>query len=200
MVAAQQSRSKPFTLLLEEPVTSLAIAYDGQPRVDAQQHEEAIEASYKSGYDDASSQYNQQILEFRSEVNALREATFSQLESKFRNIVAEARQALMTLTYDCVCRTLGGLEMSPEIISSVVEAIIVESGLDEEQMHVRLHSADIALLEDLEAGLKAKHAGLEFIADDTLKRGDCMLSSRFGKIDGMMSTKLQRLKGSLQPE
>lgn len=200
MVVAQQSRTKPFTLSLEQPVVGLSISYDGQPKVAQAQHEAEVEAAYKSGYDDASSQYNQQILEFRSEVNAMREETFSKLEAKFRTIVNEARQALMTLTYDCVCRTLGGLEMSPEIVASVVDAIVVESGLDEEKMQVKLNPKDIALLQDLESELVSKHPGLELVPDNALGRGDCVLSSRFGKIDGTLSTKLEKLKGSLRPQ
>ncbi len=179
-------------------MVGLSIAYDGQSRVASARHQTEVEAAYKSGYDDASSQYNQQVLEFRAEVNALREGTFSQLEAKFRSIVSEARQALMTLTYDCVSRALGNLEMSPEIVASVVDAIVTESGLDEETMVVRLHPADLAMLVDLESGLRAKHPGLDFAPDATLSRGDCVLTSRFGKIDGLMATKIEKLKGSLR--
>lgn len=197
MVAEQQC--KAHRLVLEQPIVSVAISYDGQEKVANARHKEAVDASYKSGYEDASSQYNQQILDFRSEINSLREGTFSQLEQKFQTIVSEAREALMTLTYECVKQTLGGFEMVPEAVEKIVESVVEESGLNEEQMMVRLHSLDIALLEDLEKDLKARHPGLEFVADDTLSRGDCMLSSRFGKIDGLMSTKLDKLKGGLNP-
>ena len=196
MVAAQQSRN---AIALEYPIVSLSIAYDGREKVATARHEAEVQSSYKSGYDDASSQYNQQILDFRSEINALREGTFSQLDNKFRSIVQEAREALMTLTYECVKQTLGGFEMTAEAVESVVEAIVKEAGLDDERMDVRLHSADIALLEDLDTDLRKKHPGLNFVADDMLRRGDCILSSRFGKIDGQLSTKLEKLKGSLRP-
>ncbi|MDQ8202532.1 FliH/SctL family protein [Pelagicoccus sp. SDUM812003] len=197
MVAEQQS--KMHRLVLDQPLVSLSISYDGQEKVATARHKAEVDASYKSGYEDASSQYNQQILDFRSEINALREGTFSQLEQKFQTIVSEAREALMTLTYECVKQTLGGFEMVPEAVEKIVESVVEESGLNEEQMIVRLHSSDIALLEDLEKDLKARHPGLEFVADDTLSRGDCMLSSRFGKIDGLMSTKLEKLQGGLTP-
>lgn len=196
MVAAQQSKN---VLELEYPVISLSISYDGKEKVADARHHTEVEASYKSGYDEASSQYNQQILDFRSEINALREDTFSQLENKFIGLVQEAREALMTLTYECVKQTLGGFEMTAEAVESVVEAIVKEAGLDDERMIVRLHSLDIALLEDLETDLRKKHPGLNFVADDMLRRGDCVLSSRFGKIDGQLGTKLEKLKGSLRP-
>lgn len=194
MVAVQQSRN---ILELDARMVSVAISYDGNERVASAQHQQQVEASYKSGYEDASSQYNQQILDFRAEINALREGTFSQLESKFGTILGEAREALMTLTYECVKQTLGGFEMTPEAVEKVVEAIVKEAGLDDERMDVRLHSLDIALLEELETDLRKKHPGLNFVADDMLRRGDCILSSRFGKIDGQLSTKLDKLKGTL---
>lgn len=197
MVAAKQSKRK--SIVFEHKLVGLDVAYDGAARVGSAQHAQEVDASYKSGYDSASSQYNQQILDFRAEINALREGMFSQLENKFQNLVVEAREALMTLTYECVKQTLGGFEMQAEVVEKIVEGVVKEAGLDDERLDVRLHSADIALLEEIDTDLKAKHPGLEFVPDDSLKRGDCVLASRFGKIDGLLETKLAKLKESLRP-
>lgn len=197
MVAAKQSSNQ---LRLHRPLRRVSIAYDGAPRVAAADHELQLKSHYQRGSDEASRQYNQQIVDFRKEVNTLREGTFSQLEGKFLKILQEAREALMTLTYDCVKRTLGGYELPPEAIESVVRAIIAESGLDEEKMEIRLHPRDMELLEEIDGSLRAQHPGLDLVADKALKRGDCVLNSRFGKIDGTMETKLERLKESLRPE
>ncbi|EDY82999.1 hypothetical protein VDG1235_2622 [Verrucomicrobiia bacterium DG1235] len=197
MVAAKQSKRNQ--LVLEHRLVSLDIAYDGASRVGSSAHKAEVDASYKSGYEDASSQYNQQILDFRSEINDLREGTFSQLESKFGNLVSEAREALMTLTYECVTQTLGGFEMQAEAVEKIVESVVKEAGLDDERMEVRLHSADIALLEDIDSDLRSKHPGLEFVSDDLLRRGDCILASRFGKIDGTIDNKLSKLRESIRP-
>jgi len=196
MVTAKQSK---FTLPLLEPLVALKVSYDGSERVDAKVFQEEIDKAYQKGYDEASQQYNQQILDFRTEVNALREGTFSDLENKFTTIISEAREALMTLTHDCVSRTLGGLEFDSEIILSIVNSVIEESGLDDEKMEIRLNPLDLELLEDLEAELKSKHPRLTFTPDKVLKRGDCLLSSRFGKVDGLLRTKLNRLKDGLRP-
>lgn len=197
MVAAKQSKRN--ILVLEDRLVELSVAYDGLSRVDSLAHKREVDASYKSGYEDASSQYNQQILEFRSEINDLREGTFSQLEQKFLTILGEAREALMTLTYECVTQTLGGFEMQAEAVEKIVSAVVSEAGLDDERMEVRLHSADIALLEDIDSDLKAKHPGLQFVGDDMLRRGDCVLASRFGKIDGTIANKISKLGESLRP-
>ncbi len=196
MVIAKQSKVE---LSLVEPLVSLEISYDGKPRVDDRVHQKEIEESYRKGYDEASEQYKQQILDFRAEVNALREKTFSEIEGKFGTILKEAREALMTLTHDCVSRTLGGLEMDSSIVHSIVNSVIEESGLDDEKMEIRLNPLDIELLVELEAEIKSKHPRLTFVEDKCLKRGDCLLSSRFGKVDGLLSTKLDRLKDGLHP-
>jgi len=198
MVAARQSRHR--LELGSAKLVGAQVAYDGSPRVSAAESEKAVKEAYARGYEEASSQYNQQIVDFRSEVNALREGVLGELEGRFQTIVKEAREALMALTYASVRRALGGYELPKEAVASVVNAIIEESGLDEERMDVRLNPEDLALLADLEPEIKAKHPGLNFIEDRTLGRGDCLLSSRFGKVDGLMSTKLERLKGSLRPE
>ena len=196
MVAARQSKNE---LSLGEPMVGLSIAYNGAERIGAAVYQADIDGSYRKGYDEASSQYNQQILDFRSEVNALREGTFSALEEKFSVILKEARDALVTLTHECVVRTLGGLEIGSEMVLSIVNSVIEESGLDEERMEIRLHPKDLELLTEFERELKSKHPRLEFTADETLSQGDCLLSSRFGKVDGLLSTKMDRLKEGLSP-
>ena len=196
MVAVKQSKSE---LALDESLVGLSIAYDGKPKIDSAAHEKAIDEAYRKGYDEASAQYTEQIVEFRAEVNALRENTFSLLEEKFAKIQAEAREALMSLVFQGVARALGGFEMTQEAVLAIVETIIDESGLNEEKMEIRIHSSDLKLLEEIEPQLKARHPGLGFVNDDTLNRGDCVLSSRFGKVDGLMSTKLDKLRESLKP-
>lgn len=197
MVAVKQSSQ--HKLVLEKKLVELAISYDGASKVGSSAHEHEVEASYKRGYEDASSQYNQQIVDFRSEINTLREGMFSQLENKFLTILSEAREALMALTYECVTQTVGGFEMTPESVEKIVEGVVKEAGLEDERMEVHLHSSDIALLEDLDETLRTRHPGLEFVADDMLGRGDCVLSSRFGKIDGTMENKFNKLRESLRP-
>lgn len=196
MVAARQSKNE---LILSEPMLGLSIAYDGAERVGTATLQADVDASYRKGYDEASSQYNQQILDFRSEVNALKEGTFSVLEEKFSVVLKEARDALAILTHECVVRTLGGLEIGSEMVLSIVNSVIEESGLDEERMEIRLNPKDIELLTEFESELKSKHPRLEFTADETLSQGDCLLSSRFGKVDGLFSTKMERLKEGLNP-
>jgi|GEM_PF-842097 len=198
MVAARQSSHR--LELGGSSLKALRISYDGSPRISAADSEATAKEAYARGYEEASSQYNQQIVDFRAEVNALSEGAFSELESRFAKIVNEAREALMSLTYESVVRTLGGYELPKEAVGGIVNAIIEESGLSEEKMEVRLNPKDVELLSDLQPEIKAHHPGLEFVEDVTLRRGDCLLSSRFGKVDGLMSTKLERLKGSLRPE
>ena len=197
MVAARQSNRLE---LGESKLKALRVSYDGPPRIRAADSETAVKEAYARGYEEASSQYNQQIVEFRAEVNALREGAFSELESRFAKIVSEAREALMSLTYASVARIIGGYELPKEAIAGIVNAIIKESGLDEEKMEIRLNPKDLELLSDLQPEIKARHQGLKFVEDVTLRRGDCLLNSRFGKVDGLMSTKLDRLRGSLRPE
>jgi flagellar biosynthesis/type III secretory pathway protein FliH len=194
MVEAKQFRE---ILVLDENLVSLKVSYDGKPRIDADEHARVVDEAYRKGYDESSSQHKQQILDFRSEVNALREKTFSDLETKFSGILCEAREALKTLTFNCVTKTLGGLEVNAAIVSSIVDSVIKESGLDDEKMEIRLNPEDLSLLEGLQAELRSKHPRLEFVADGNLDRGDCLLSSRFGKVDGLLSTKLERLKKGL---
>ncbi len=196
MVAAQQFKHQ---LRLDKPMVRLSIGYDGKSRIDSSAHDQAVDEAYRKGYDEASAQYTEQIVEFRAEVSALRENTFSQLEQKFSAVLVEAKEALASLVFQSVARALGGFEMTQEAILATVDKVIEESGLDEEKMEVRIHPLDLKLLSGIEPQMKSQHPGLDFVEDDTLNRGDCLLNSRFGKVDGLMSTKLDKLRESLRP-
>ena len=103
----------------------------------------------------------------------------------------------MTLTHECVRKTLGGIELDGQIVLSIVNSVIEDSGLNDEKMEIRLNPMDASLLADLESDLKKAHPRLDIVPDENLNRGDCLLSSRFGKVDGLIATKLDRLKDGL---
>ena len=49
--------------------------------------------------------------------------------------------------------------------------------------------------EEGDDGLAERYPGVRFEADETLKRGDCFVESRFGTLDGSINTRLKSMKG-----
>lgn len=163
----------------------------------AEEIEARVRAAYQRGFDEATTHINQQILEQRRDMNQLREQLFRSLEDGVAGAIAEVRAALPALTMQALRRVLPRAEISPDTVAAIVEELLTEIGPDVGPIEVRLHPADLRLVEDLEPQLARVHPGLRFVADEALNRGDSEAVTRFGKVDARMANKLEKIEASL---
>jgi flagellar biosynthesis/type III secretory pathway protein FliH len=182
-----------------QPLKAVRIAREAAPQLTAAQIEARVREAYQKGGADAAGAINQQILEQRAEVNHLRERLFRSLEESATAAVAEVRAALPVLTMQALRRVLARVEISRETVDGIVDELLSEIGPDVGPIELRLHPADLALVQDLEPQLSRVHPGLRFVADEGLKRGDCQAVTRFGKVDARLQNKLEKLEASLAP-
>ena len=61
-----------------------------------------------------------------------------------------------------------------------------------------MNERDLKLMESYQPGLRDKYPQIEFRADSQLQPGDCMVTSRFGALDGRVATKLRSIDRLLQ--
>jgi flagellar assembly protein FliH len=111
--------------------------------------------------------------------------------------VAQVRAALPGLTMHALRRVLSRSQVSRETVSGVVDELLSEIGPDVGPIEMRLHPADLGLVQDLEPQLARIHPGLRFVADESLRRGDCQAVTRFGKVDARLENKLEKLEAAL---
>ena len=161
--------------------------------------EARVRDAYQKGLKEASNQINQQILEQRSEVNHLRDRLFRSLEAGVANAITEVRAALPVLTMQALRRVLARAEMTSDSVAAIVDELLAEIGPDVGPIEVRLHPADLKLVEDLEPQLARVHPGLRFVADEALGRGDSQAVTRYGKVDARVQNKLEKIEASLLP-
>jgi flagellar biosynthesis/type III secretory pathway protein FliH len=161
--------------------------------------EARVREAYQKGFNEASSQVSQQILEQRSDVNHLRDRLFRSLEEGVTTAVAEVRAALPVLTMQALRRVLARTEISRDTVAGIVDELLAEIGPDVGPIEVRLHPSDLRLVEDLEPQLVRVHPGLRFVGDEALTRGDSQAVTRYGKVDARLQNKLEKLEASLLP-
>ncbi len=132
-------------------------------------------------------------------MNHLREQLFRSLEDGVAGAIAEVRAALPVLTMHALRRVLDRAEISRDTVAAIIDELLAEIGPDVGPIEVRLHPADLRLVEDLEPQLARVHPGLRFVADEALHRGDSQAVTRYGKVDARLQNKLKKIESSLVP-
>lgn len=155
--------------------------------------------AYQKGHAAGVEHVNQQLLEQRAEMNELRAGLFRSLEQAAQTAVAEVREALPVLVLAAVRRLLGRIEINREMVLGIVEELLAEIGPEVGPVEVRLHPADLQLIEDEAPELSRNHPALRLVADEKLGRGDCRAATRFGTIDARLQNKIEKLQDSLTP-
>lgn len=88
-------------------------------------------------------------------------------------------------------------EIPGEMIRNLLEVVS-----SEERVIVRVHPDDAQYFQDLNQTTSSSspfHRFIEFQADSSLERGDCLAEMEFGMLDGRVATQLQRIQQELSP-
>ena len=154
---------------------------------------------YRRGIDAARSSADQQMVEFRADVEALGDGVFKKLSELEPAILAQLRDALPGLALDLAKRLLAGYEPPPEVVARLCEEALAELFPERENLELTVSPRDAAFLDELKPAWLARYPGLKLRTDAALAPGDCLVRSRFGLTDARQQTKLTALADSLQP-
>lgn len=157
------------------------------------------EGSYRRGVDATRALADQQMVEFRSEIEQLAEGLFGKLAKVEPLLVAELREQLPALALDIARRLLAGYEPSGEVVSKICEEALAELFPERDNLEIAVAPRDAALLEKLNPAWMSRFPGLRIRAEASLVPGDCQVRSRFGLTDARLTTKLTTLEHNLLP-
>ena len=153
--------------------------------------------AYQEGTDAARSFANQQLVEFRAEVQALQEGLFRRLSTVDTDIGAQLRDALPLLAVEIARRLLADYEPPAEQVLHLCEETLKQLYPEHENLELVISPRDAALLDSLPGDWKARYPNLRVTADATLETGDCQVRSRFGLTDARRQSKLEALSREL---
>jgi len=157
------------------------------------------EAAYHRGIDAARALADQQMVEFRHDMEQLGDGVFKKLATIEPSLVAQLRDALPALALDIARRLLAGYEPPPEVVSRLCGEALAELFPERENLELSVGARDAALLEKIQPDWLARYPGLRIRTEATLKPGDCQVRSRFGLTDARLQTKLTALERNLAP-
>jgi flagellar assembly protein FliH len=156
-------------------------------------------AAYERGIDAARALADQQLVEFRHDMEQLGNGVFAKLSTLEPALLHQLRDALPALALDIAHRLLAGYEPPPEVVSRLCAEALGELFPERDNLELSVSPRDAALLEKIQPDWMARYPGLRLRADATLKPGDCQVRSRFGLTDARLQVKLSALQHSLAP-
>lgn len=157
------------------------------------------EAAYRRGVDASRALADQQMVEFRADIEQLGEGVFKKLAAVEPALVAQLRETLPALAVEIARRLLAGYEPPADVVSRICEEALAEIFPERDNLELTLSTRDAALLEKLNPEWLRRYPGLRICAEASLKPGDCQIRSRFGLTDARLDTKLAALQHSLAP-
>lgn len=157
----------------------------------------ATEAAYRRGVDDARGSADQQMVEFRADVEQLHEGVLKRLPHLEPLLVTQIREALPGLAVEIARRLLAGYEPPPDIISRLCEEALSALFPERENLELLISAHDSEVLKKLNPVWMERYPGLRVSIDAALQPGDCQVRSRFGLTDARQQIKLSALTSSL---
>lgn len=157
------------------------------------------EAGYQRGVDAARALADQQMVEFRADIEQLGDGVFKKVAGLEAALVAQLRETLPALALDLAHRLLAGYEPPPEVVARICEEALAGIFPERDNLELVVAARDAALLEKLNPDWLRRYPGLRIRADAALSAGDCQVRSRFGVTDARLQTKLSALAQALAP-
>ncbi len=157
------------------------------------------EAAYQRGVDAARALADQQMVEFRADIEHLGDGVFKKLSGIEGTMVAQLRDTLPALALDLARRLLAGYEPPADAVSRICEETLGEIFPERDNLELTLAPRDATLLADLKPTWIQAYPGIRIRADAALTPGDCQVRSRFGLTDARVQTKMTALQHSLSP-
>ena len=153
--------------------------------------------AYQEGTDKARQFADQQLVEFRADVQALQEGIFQKLAASEGEILSQLRDTLPALAVELARRLLANFEPTAEQVHRICEETLAQLYPERDNLELFLSAQDIVLLDQLSPEWKSRYPNLRITADATLGPGDCQVRSRFGLTDARRQAKLEALSREL---
>lgn len=184
-------------IAFDRPLAGITVPGHGSHVMTDADLEAIRKKAYQEGADSARDFANQQLVEFRAEVQALQEGLFQKLETIEPDLQSQLRESLPALAVELARQLLAGFEPSAEQVMKLCDETLAQLYPERDNLELFLCPRDAGLLDQLTADWRTKHPGVKITVDSALGPGDCQVRSRFGLTDARRQAKLDTLSREL---
>ncbi len=186
-------------IAFDRPLTGVTAPGVGGRAFSEAEMAKATQAAYRRGIDDSRAAADQQMVEFRADVEQLNDGILKKLSTLEPVLLAQLRDALPGLAVEIARRLLAGYEPPPEVVSLLCEEALAELFPERENLELVVGPRDAEFISSLNPDWQQRYPGLRIRTEAALGPGDCQVRSRFGLTDARQQTKLDALARSLVP-
>ncbi len=158
-----------------------------------------VRSAFERGRLEGERALGEQLLQQRNEVRQMFEGVIASLQNSVQQVTRDSEQHLVTLALEIARKLVGDVPVSPEMVEASVRDAMAQVE-EARELHVRLHPADLELLQRTESNLlKAPTDGtsVRFQGSSEVSRGGCLVQTRFGVLDARRETRFELLRNSL---
>jgi flagellar assembly protein FliH len=187
---------------LPKPLRDVFLAVPNSPAaLGAEPRQEPWQASYDLGRIDGEKALSQQLLKQRAETHELFQGLLTSLRQAVPQVIRDTESMMVALTLEVAQKLVANMPISAAMVEAAVQDALgqVEGTA---QVTVRLHPADLELLQNAHSSLLASGDGpneFRFLGSSEVTRGGCVVQTRFGIVDARRETKFDLLKRNLVP-
>ena len=158
---------------------------------------ERTETAYRRGVDSTRESADQQMVEFRHDMEQLSEGVLKKLSEIEASLLAQIREALPVLAVEIGRRLLSGYEPPADVVGRLCLEALEQLYPERDGLELSLSERDAELLNGLSPDWLKRYPNLRIRGDSQLSPGDCQVRSRFGLTDARQETKLATLNHHL---
>ena len=142
---------------------------------------------------------SQQLFQQRAELHELMRGVLDSLRQAVPQVVRDTENAMIALSLTVAQKLVAGMPISAAMVEAAVrDALTQVEGTA--QFTVRLHPADLELLQNSDSPLLAGGDGVKdfrFLCSPEVTRGGCLVQTHFGTVDARRETKFDLLQRTL---
>jgi flagellar assembly protein FliH len=163
----------------------------------ADQLDEAVRGAHQRGFSEAKAAAEAELLKLRADAKAVIDGTFSSISERHEYALDQIRALLPRLVSEATARVIAGVEVSAQLVRSVVNDLLGDVTPGSDTVEVQLCPADLARVIGFDQELRHKFPNVHLTENRELQPMDCIVKTRFGVLDGRVTSKLKSVEGLL---
>ena len=192
------SASARSTLVFSQPPRSIHLV--GQAPVisyTSDEFDKAVQKAYERGADETRRSLESQMEKSREQAKVTAEGALSKVVDRHSEALSMMRSLVPNLVTEATARVVAGLTVDAEFVRRVVDDLLNDVAPGAENVEVQLCAEDVAKIVGFDQELRHKFPSLRVVENKDITPGDCLVKTRFGVLDGRISSKLKAVEGLL---
>lgn len=186
------------TLVFSQPPRSIHLV--GQAPVvtyTSEEFDKAVKEAYEKGAEETRKSLEAESGKSREGVKFAAEGALSKLADRHSEALSMMRSLVPNLVTEATARVVAGLPVDAEFVRRVVDDLLNDVAPGAENVEVQLCAEDVAKVAGFDQELRHKFPTLRVVENRDIKPGDCLVKTRFGVLDGRISSKMKAVESLL---